>query len=70
MTRPPSRRGAVKPKPAVEYVCTRCGGDAFVAYSCEKDGSKSWGGKILPGERVCLPCGKRGGIGFFDRTPQ
>ncbi len=70
MTRPPSRRGAVKATPAAKYVCTRCGGDAFVAYACDKSGEKSWGGKIKPGERVCLPCGKKDGIGFFDRVPR
>ncbi len=55
------------------YICTNCGGDAYIAYAPDtikrgKDKGKeipSWNGKILPGERLCLTCGKKRSINFF-----
>ena len=52
-------------KKGEEYPCTECGGDAFIAYSAKKNGD--WGGLVKPGERICLPCGKRRGINFFGK---
>lgn len=57
----------------VEYKCTNCNGDATVAYTAHtvtrgKNKVKekpSWGGLIQPGERICLPCGKKRGIKNF-----
>ena len=57
----------------VKFRCTECEGDAFIAYAPEKikrgkDKGKeiaSWGGKVLPGERLCLSCGKKRGVNFF-----
>ena len=40
-----------------EYVCTECGGDAFIAYIV-KD-RDDWGGLIKKGERLCLVCGRK-----------
>lgn len=55
------------------YKCTDCGGDATVAYAPDtikrgKDKGKQrpgWDGKVLPGERLCLLCGRKRGINFF-----
>lgn len=39
------------------YLCTECGGDAYMAYSARtKD---DWGGKIKKNERLCLTCGRK-----------
>ncbi len=56
-----------------KYICTECGGDATVAYSPStiKSGKNKgkekpgWDDKVLPGERICLPCGRKRGITFF-----
>ena len=56
-----------------KYTCTECGGDAMLAYVPEtiKRGKlkgaerASWGGLILPGERICLACGRKRGVNFF-----
>ncbi len=48
------------------YICTDCGGDAFVSWanSTKKD-TLCFGVILKPGERICLPCGKKRGVGFF-----
>lgn len=56
-----------------DYICTDCGGDATIAYvarTIKRGKSKgqqraSWGGQILPNERICLPCGRKRGIKFI-----
>lgn len=56
-----------------KYVCTSCGGDAFISYAPEmiKRGKNkgqekpSWNGLVQPGERICLSCGRKRGINFF-----
>lgn len=55
-----------------EYPCTECNGNAYIAYSPNKikrgkDKGKetaSWDGKILPGERICMSCGRKRGLKF------
>lgn len=59
--------------PEIKYMCTSCGGDAYIAYIPEtiKRGKKKgeqrpgWNGLILPGERICLPCGIKRGLKFI-----
>jgi hypothetical protein len=56
-----------------KYICTECGGDATIAYAPEtikrgRDKGKekpSWNGLVLPGERICILCGRKRGIKFF-----
>lgn len=57
----------------LKFPCTECGGDAYIGYSSEtitrgknKGKQKStWDGKVQPGERICLSCGRKRGITFF-----
>jgi hypothetical protein len=52
--------------PAEQFRCTSCGGDATVAWANDKKKDINVFGAILkPGERLCLACGKRRGVGFF-----
>lgn len=46
-----------------QWPCTACGGDATIAYTAR--GTADWGGLVRRGERLCLACGRRRGIGFF-----
>jgi len=56
-----------------KYFCTECGGDATLAYSPNtikrgKDKGKEtagWNGLILPGERICMSCGRKRGLKFM-----
>lgn len=58
---------------AKEFKCTECKGDAYIAYAPEtiksgKDKGKevpAWNGLVLPGERICLTCGRKRGIKFY-----
>ena len=51
-------------EPPKQYLCTECGGDAYIAYSADKNGD--WGGLVKVGERVCTRCfRKRGGKAIF-----
>ena len=58
----------------IKYICTSCGGDAFMAYVPKMRKRKgeliwdeigSWNGLVKPNERICLSCGKKRGINFF-----
>jgi len=54
------------PPVRMNYVCTSCGGDATVAYTCDEKRLTSWNGLVKRGERVCSKCfQKRGGKRLF-----
>lgn len=63
----------VKSTQSKSHTCTKCGGDATIAYiptTIKRGKNKgkqipSWDGLIHPGERICLQCGKKRGIRFF-----
>ena len=49
-----------EPPAPKQYLCTECGGDAFIAYSAGFDD------KVKPGERLCTRCFvRRGGKGII-----
>lgn len=63
----------IDPNDKTEYKCTECGGDAMIAFapSTIKRGKNKgkqidrWDGKVKPGERICLPCGRKRGLKFL-----
>lgn len=51
-------------QPIRQFLCTNCGGDAFLAYT-SKPGA-DWGGKVKPDERLCDKCFRsRSGLPVF-----
>lgn len=56
-----------------KYPCTECGQEAYIAYVPDKikRGKNKgieipgWSGKIIPGERICMSCGRKRGLKFI-----
>ena len=55
-----------KEKNKPDFICTECGGDATVAYTSGRR-KEAWNGMVKKGERVCMRCGAKRGIRFFNQ---
>lgn len=57
----------------LQFECTECKGDATLAYvpnEIKRGKNKGkqtpgWNGKIQPGERICMSCGRKRGLKFI-----
>lgn len=51
--------------PDKKWICTQCGGDAYIAWGNDTKKDQNYFGAIIkPGERLCLVCGKKRGVNF------
>jgi len=58
------RKKVKNTKEKEKFICTSCGGDAYIAYTAKK--KSDWNGIVKIGERLCTKCfRKRNGKPIF-----